>query len=135
VDAVHESRAEVRILGRLGLRYSEVVIASSKIKDLRDLSPDDVVVTEYRHLGSSYFEQRGHPRLEFRYVSGAAEAYAAHPKVACIVTLRTSGASIEANGLTVLDVVLKTEACLIVPKTYTPSAAPGLEETISRLLN
>jgi len=130
LDAVAEAHSSVEILAELGIRWSRVVVASAKLADVAELEGDAVVVTEYPSLSAAYFAGRGLRHLKLRYVSGAAECFASHPEVACIVTLETSGATLRANHLTVLDVLMETEACLIRP----PLASGVDEERMAELV-
>lgn len=114
IDAVHEANEpRVKILSRLGIRHSQVVVASQELEGVEHLRPGDHVFTEYPRLAREYFESRGLQGLRYTYLSGAAEAFAWHPEVRCVITLCTSGSTIEANSLRILDVILKTEACLV----------------------
>jgi ATP phosphoribosyltransferase len=133
IDAVVEARSRVKILCNLGIRWSRVVVASAKVQRVQDLPQDAVVVTEYPSLSAAYFADQGLRHLRQRFVSGAAECLAHLPEVDCIVTLQTSGQTLRANGLHILDTLLETEACLIKPDFPREVSRDSFEELVARL--
>jgi ATP phosphoribosyltransferase len=113
LDAVYESSAAVSVVANLGIRYSEIVLASRTLNNLSELKPFDTIVTEYDTLAKKFFHHHSIHKLNLMKVSGAAEAYGFLPNVAAIMTLRTSGKTLIDNQLKIIASVFKTEACLI----------------------
>jgi ATP phosphoribosyltransferase len=83
------------------------------LNSIDELKPYDTVITEYRNLAYEYFEKKGIYNLDFVHVTGAAEVYGHIPNISAIVTLKTSGKTLNDNYLKILDTIFSTQACLI----------------------
>jgi len=137
-DLIHESlengAAAVIFAQKLGFGNADVVVgvpdAWIDVKHMRDLS--DVasdfrakhgrwlrVATKYIHLTRKFFADNG--IAEYRIVQsvGATEAAPATGAADLIVDITSTGATLKANGLRILDdgVMLKSEANLIISRT------------------
>ena len=113
LDAVEEASCEVVVLEQLGIRFSEVVLASMHLQSLNELRKSDVIVTEYWKLARSYLDRIGLGDVRLYHVTGAAESYAYLPEVAAVITLKTTGQTLIENGLEVIDTIFHSQACLI----------------------
>ncbi len=131
LDAVRESQSDVMCLCNLGIRFSEVVVVSSALESINELKPGNTVITEYHKLAYEYFNARGISGLNFVRVTGAAEVYGKLSDISAIVTLKTSGKTLEDNNLKVLDTISKTQACLIANN----NALKNKSELISKFVN
>jgi len=137
-DLIHESlengAESVIFAQKLGFGNADVVVgvpdAWIDVKHMRDLS--DVasdfrakhgrwlrVATKYIHLTRKFFADNG--IAEYRIVQsvGATEAAPATGAADLIVDITSTGATLKANGLRILDdgVMLKSEANLIISRT------------------
>lgn len=113
LDAVEEAGLDVEVVKNLGIRFSRVVIASSKLKSINDLKPGQIIVSEYKNIAQSYLSNRG-LHMELVFVTGSAESYQNIDNVSAIITLVTSGETLTDNGLQILDTLFDTQACLII---------------------
>jgi len=136
-DLVHESAEtgpdQVEIVKRLGFGRADVVVAVpdawidvTAMDDLSDVAADFrarhgrwlKVATKYVNLTRRHFARFG--IAEYRIVEslGATEAAPASGAADLIVDITTTGSTLQANGLRVLDdgVMLKSEAVLMVAR-------------------
>jgi ATP phosphoribosyltransferase len=136
-DLVREliPRAESRVvlLDKLGFGHADVVVAvPASWIDVHDMSDlDDVatafrlrrgrkmrVATKYVHLTRGFFDQHG--IVDYRIVesSGATEGAPAAGTAELIVDITTSGATLSANGLKVVEdgVILRSQANLVAAR-------------------
>lgn len=139
IDCVQESRANVLVIESLGVRESRIVVAK-RAGHAVDHQLGVCVVTEYPNLASEYFSKRGIGVSRLTTVTGAAEAYACLDKVDYIVDLTTTGATLRANGLEILDTLLVTNACVIRPSGPNNPLSPildfgSLKESLSGFRN
>lgn len=75
-----------------------IVIATAETADITDLSQIKSVATQYPEIAGQFFEEMGH-EVAIIQSSGGTEAYP-HIGVDAIIDLTSTGASLEANGLT-----------------------------------
>jgi ATP phosphoribosyltransferase len=136
-DLVRESIADadkrVHLIDGLGFGYANVVVAVPQawidVRTMADL--DDVttgfreqhhrrmrIATKYINLTRTFFSSRG--ILDYRIVesAGATEGAPAVGTAELIVDITTTGATLAANGLKVLDdgVILRSQANLVASK-------------------
>jgi len=116
LDAVHESRSNVQVVGHLGIRYSKVVVASKKIRSLDEIEEGDLIATEYDVVARDFFKRVGINNINLLYVTGGVESVAEIDEVKAIVTLVTSGESLENNKINLVHVIMDTYACLVSPQ-------------------
>jgi len=134
-DLLHETLAHpeerVEIRQPLGFGHADVVVAVpdiwydvSSMADLDDVAADFRqrhgrrlrIATKYWQLTQKFFSQK-HGIQVYRIVesSGATEGAPAAGSADMIVDITSTGATLAANGLKVLDdgIILKSQACLV----------------------
>ncbi|KKC35348.1 ATP phosphoribosyltransferase catalytic subunit [Devosia epidermidihirudinis] len=137
-DLIHETSetgpASVSIAKPLGFGKADCVVAVpdswidvTHMHDLADVASDFRsrhgrwmrIATKYINITRQYFAQAG--IAEYRTVEslGATEAAPASGVADIVVDITTTGSTLAANGLRVLEdgVMLQSEACLIVSRT------------------
>ena len=139
-ERIPESDTRVVLIGGLGFGQANVVVAVPQawidVRSMADL--DDVatafrlrhdrkmrVATKYINLARGFFAEHG--IVDYRIVesSGATEGAPAAGSAELIVDITTTGATLAANGLKVIDdgVMLRSQANLIVSKSAAWGAA------------
>jgi ATP phosphoribosyltransferase len=134
-DLVHENipghESRVDILARLGIGRADVVVAIPDVwydvrtmADLEDVAADFRarhgrrlrVATKYWRITQEFFSRR-HAVQVYRIVEslGATEGAPASGQADVIVDITTTGSTLRANHLRVLDdgVILRSQACLV----------------------
>jgi ATP phosphoribosyltransferase len=152
-DLIRESMADadqrVELLARCGFGRADVVVAVPAcwldVRRMADLEQMSVafrrvhgrrvrVATKYMGLTRRFFSQVGVTGYRIVESLGATEGTPAAGLAELIVDITTTGATLEANGLRVLDdgVILKSQANLIASKAapWTPEIA-ALEAQIA----
>lgn len=137
-DLVRESRADwdarVEIAARLGFGRADVVVAVPEVwHDVETMADLDDVAADFRHrhgrrlriatkywrLTQQFFSQK-HGIQVYRIVEslGATEGAPAAGSADVIVDITTTGSTLRANHLKVLDdgVILRSEACLVASR-------------------
>jgi ATP phosphoribosyltransferase len=145
-DLIREIMADaderVRFLAPLGFGFADVVVAAPAcwldVRRMADLEQMSVafrrlhgrrvrVATKYMSLTRRYFSQMGVTGYRIVESLGATEGTPAAGLAELIVDITTTGATLKANGLKVLDdgVVLKSQAHLMAsrPAGWTPELA------------
>ena len=133
-EVIPDADHKVVLLEGLGFGYANVVVAVPEawidVRDMADL--DDVaisfrsrhdrrlrVATKYVHLTRGFFSRHG--IVDYRIVesAGATEAAPAAGTAELIVDITTTGATLAANGLKVVDdgVILRSQANLVAART------------------
>lgn len=155
-DLIHETSEAgpdaVRFASELGFGHADVVVAVPEawidvthMHDLADVASDFRsrhgrwmrVATKYITITRQFFARAG--IAEYRIVEslGATEAAPAAGVADVVVDITSTGSTLTANGLRVLDdgVMLKSEACLVVSRTanWAPGATAQLETLLARL--
>ena len=155
-DLVHESlsdpAAKVEFLLPLGFGHANVVVAVPEawidVQDISDL--EDVaarlraqhgrrlrVATKYINLTRRFFKTAG--VVDYRIVEslGATEGAPAAGTADIIVDITTTGSTLQANALKVLDdgIILKSEAHLVASRSaeWTPRALEAAKRLLGRL--
>src|SRR5262249_5003007 len=132
-EMIPEADRKVALLDGLGFGYANVVVAVPEawidVRDMADL--DDVaisfrsrhdrrlrVATKYIHLTRGFFSRHG--IVDYRIVecAGATGGAPAARTAARIVDITTTGATLAANGLKVIDdgVILRSQANLVAAR-------------------
>jgi ATP phosphoribosyltransferase len=135
-EMIPEADRKVVLLDGLGFGYANVVVAVPEawidVRDMADL--DDVaisfrvrhdrrlrVATKYMHLTRGYFSRHG--IVDYRIVesAGATEGAPAAGIAELIVDITTTGTTLTANGLKVIDdgVILRSQANLVAARGAT----------------
>ena len=143
LDLIHETSesgpTSVSIASKLGFGAADVVVAVpdawidvTHMHDLADVASDFRsrhgrwlrIATKYITITRQHFARAG--IAEYRTVEslGATEAAPASGVADIVVDITSTGSTLVANGLRVLEdgIMLKSEACLIVSRTATFSA-------------
>lgn len=142
----------VDFLKKLGFGHADVVVAVPKswidvatMADLDEIALDFHrshgrwfrVATKYVNITRRFFAQRG--LTDYRIVEslGATEGTPAAGTADFIVDITTTGETLKANGLKILDdgLILKSEATLVASgaATWTPKAREAENEIMARL--
>ena len=114
-DMVVESGAKVEIALKLGFGKARLVVAvpaDSDVGSVEDLDGKRIA-TEFGNIAKRYFEDRGID-VEIVEVSGACENAPYIGIADAILDLTSTGTTLRMNNLRIVDVVLETEAVLIV---------------------
>ncbi|KAB2911252.1 MAG: ATP phosphoribosyltransferase [Hyphomicrobiaceae bacterium] len=143
-DLVREAMADadqrVRFLRRCGFGHADVIVAVpacwidvQRMADLEEMAPgyrrahghQMRVATKYMNLARRFFTQRSVTSYRIVESLGATEGAPAAGLAELVVDITTTGATLKANGLRVLDdgIILKSEANLIAS-----NAAPWTPE-------
>jgi ATP phosphoribosyltransferase len=151
-ESLPDADAKVELLTPLGFGHANVVVAVPQawidVRSMADL--EDVaaafrarrgermrVATKYVHLTRTYFAEAG--VTDYRIVEslGATEGAPAAGQAELIVDITTTGATLAANALKVLDdgVMLRSEANLVasVAADWTPSARQKARAILARI--
>lgn len=119
-DVVSELTSELKICEYWSAWRSRIVIAKYQGNG-NSRKNGEIIVTEYPNLTAKYLKANG-ITAKLIPIRGAAESLAGVKKVCAIVTLETSGITLEENNLIVLDTLMETDACLIsLPMLDNPS--------------
>ncbi len=142
----------IEFLKKLGFGHADVVVAVprcwvdvSTMNDLDEIAQSfkDVhgrwfrVATKYVNLTRQYFGGKGFADYRIVESLGATEGTPAAGTADLIVDITTTGATLAANGLKILDdgVILKSEANLVASKlaSWTPKTRQAQNEIMERL--
>jgi ATP phosphoribosyltransferase len=135
-DIVTEADYEpVEILLDLGLNSVELVVAVAKGHEDVLVNPPKrplVIATEYESLAHRWAMKHGFAHICVQ-TYGSTEGYA--PEIADIVfDCRETGRTIEANGLVVIDRLMKSSTCLVANcKPWTPSKEIAVQQLVHQL--
>jgi len=139
-ETMHDADERVRFLRSLGFGRADVVVAVPAcwldVRRMADLEEASLayrrvhgrrvrVATKYTNLARRFFSQKGVTGYRIVESLGATEGAPAAGLAELIVDITTTGATLKANGLKVLDdgVILKSQANLIAS-----NAAPWTPE-------
>lgn len=130
-ETIPDAETRVKLVGKLGFGHADVVVAVpnawldvATMADLDDIAPDFRrrhgrwlrVATKYMNTTRRFFAERG--LADYRIVEslGATEGTPAAGTADLIVDITTTGETLRANGLRILDdgVILKSEANLVL---------------------
>lgn len=148
-ETLADSDAQVKVEARLGFGRADVVVAVPDVwhdvttmDDLDDVAADFRqrhgrrlrIATKYWRLTQRFFSQL-HGIQVYRIVEslGATEGAPAAGSADVIVDITTTGSTLKANRLRVLEdgVILKSEACLVASKKERDAAAAALMAEIA----
>jgi ATP phosphoribosyltransferase len=159
LDLVHETIAEpgardrlVHLVVPLGFGYADVVVAVPRawldvrgMADLADVAADFRarhgrrlrVATKYVHLTRAHFAAHGIVDYAIVESAGATEGAPAAGSAELIVDITTTGSTLHANGLRILDdgLILRSEANLVSSKVaqWSPGLRAIEREVVARL--
>lgn len=148
-ENIIESEQKVDLLVRLGFGGADVIVAVPEawldVQTMTDLGEVAAnfravhgrrlrIATKYWQLTQQFFSQMHGIQL-YRIIEslGATEGAPAAGQADIIVDITSTGSTLRANALRVLEdgIVLKSEACLFVPKSKPYS--PAIEELAQKL--
>ncbi len=151
-ERMSDWQERVKILKPLGFGFADVVVAVPKcwidVSTIADI--DEIagrfrernarwfrVATKYVNLSRSYFARHGFSDYRIVESLGATEGTPAAGTSDFIVDITTTGATLEANGLKILDdgVILKSQACLVASQVapWTPDVRRAQNEIMEKL--
>ena len=155
-DLIHETSEggpqAVRFAAELGFGHADVVVAVPEawidvthMHDLADVASDFRsrhgrwlrVATKYVTITRQFFARAG--IAEYRIVEslGATEAAPAAGVADIVVDITSTGSTLTANGLRVLDdgIMLQSQACLVASRTaeWTPERTGELDAVLARI--
>jgi ATP phosphoribosyltransferase len=156
-DLVHEgmsdAAARVDRLKPLGFGFADVVVAVpacwidvARVRDIEEIALPfrkahgrwPRVATKYVNLTRRFFAEKGFGDYRIVESHGATEGAPAAGTAELIVDITTTGATLRANGLKILDdgVILKSQACLFAAKfaPWPPDALAARESLLRRLI-
>jgi len=151
-EQMSDAAERVEILKPLGFGHADVVVAvpSSWIDvdtmaDLDEIAPQFRrthgrwyrVATKYMNLTRRFFAERGVTDYRIIESLGATEGTPAAGTAELIVDITTTGSTLKANGLKILEdgVILKSQACLIASNEapWSPAAREAQNLIMERL--
>jgi len=116
-DMVVESGVEVEVLLKLGFGKAKLVVAvpvDSDVNSIEDLDGKRVA-TEFKNIADRFFKEKS-LNVKIVEVSGACENAPYIGIADAILDLTSTGMTLRANNLRVVETVLETEAVLIANK-------------------
>lgn len=131
-DFIVEREADVEEILDLKVGAAEIVLAVpqiSKVEKLENLPDGARIATRYINLTRRFLEERL-PNRRFRIlqISGAAEIMPMLGVADAIVDVSSTGVTLKAHGLKVLEVLLKTSARMIANKQLPEGKRRTIEE-------
>eukprot|EP01062_Namystynia_karyoxenos_P073586 TRINITY_DN70384_c0_g1_i1.p1 TRINITY_DN70384_c0_g1~~TRINITY_DN70384_c0_g1_i1.p1 ORF type:complete len:328 (+),score=126.17 TRINITY_DN70384_c0_g1_i1:98-1081(+) len=131
-DMIAEHAVDVNRLMPLGFGKCRLCLQAPKVKGYS--APAELVgariVTSFTNLTTKYFQGLDSvTRTRVTYVSGSVEAACGLGLADAIVDLVESGETMQAHGLSIVDVLMETQACLVCNKH---TAFPQLVEKLHR---
>lgn len=156
-DLVHETMSDQATrVGRikpLGYGFADVVVAVpafwidvTRVRDLEEISLPfrkahgrwPRVATKYVNVTRRFFAEKGFGDYRIVESHGATEGAPAAGAAELIVDITTTGETLRANGLKVLDdgVILKSQACLFAANlaAWSPETKAARDGLVSRLI-
>ncbi|MBI2018577.1 ATP phosphoribosyltransferase [Candidatus Daviesbacteria bacterium] len=114
LDMVEESEKNVLRLLRLGFAKCELYLGVRKESSYRQITDlaGQKVVTSYLAIARSYFQDKA-TEVNLEYREGGEETFVNEGNAEGCIVISDSGESRDANGIRVLDTLLKSEAYLI----------------------
>ncbi|PWW01591.1 ATP phosphoribosyltransferase catalytic subunit [Hoeflea marina] len=150
-EGLSQADSRVEICARLGFGHADVVVAVPEIwhdvttmADLGDVAADFrarhgrrlAIATKYWRLTQNFFSTRHGIQL-YRIVEslGATEGAPASGAADIIVDITSTGSTLVANHLRVLDdgIILRSEACLVRARRPEHASDPRIAEAIARI--
>ena len=151
-ESMSDAATRVAFLKKLGFGFADVVVAVpacwidvSVMADLERIAADFSrvhgrhlrVATKYMNLTRRFFAQRGVWRYRIVESLGATEGTPAAGTAEIVVDITSTGATLAANHLKVLQdgLVLASQACLVASKaaSWGPRACEARNEIVARL--
>lgn len=134
-DLIYESGDDVVELLDLGYGYTKMVVAASEksnIKTVEDIRPGCRVATEFPETARRYFSEKG-IEIEIVGITGAAEISPLIGVADLIVDVTSTGTTLRAHGLRVVDVILESTARLIANRESLEKRGEKIREIVTAL--
>jgi ATP phosphoribosyltransferase len=134
-DLVCESGNDVVELLDLGYGYTRMVVAASEksgIRSIRDVRPGVRVATEFPVIAKRYFSEKG-IEVELVDITGAAEISPLIGIADLIVDVTSTGTTLKAHGLIVVDVILESTARLIANRKSLGTKKEKIDKIVTAL--
>ena len=134
-DLVCESGADVVELLDLRYGFTQMVVAAhekSGIRSTRDLRAGVKVATEFPAIARRYFAELG-IEVELIDVTGAAEIVPLIGVADLIVDVTSTGTTLRAHGLKIIDTILKSSARLIANRRSLAEKRTKIDEITTAL--
>ncbi len=134
-DLVCESGADVVELLNLRYGFTQMVVAAhekSGIRSTRDLRAGVKVATEFPAIARRYFAELG-IEVELIDVTGAAEIVPLIGVADLIVDVTSTGTTLRAHGLKIIDTILKSSAKLIANRRSLAEKRTKIDEITTAL--
>jgi len=134
-DLVCESGNDVVELLDLGYGYTRMVVAASEksgIRSIRDVRPGVRVATEFPVIARRYFSEKG-IEVELVDITGAAEISPLIGIADLIVDVTSTGTTLKAHGLIVVDVILESTARLIANRKSLGTKKEKIDKIVTAL--
>lgn len=134
-DLVCESGDDVVDLLDLGYGYTKMVVAASEksnIRTVKDIRPGSRVATEFPGITRKYFSQRG-IEIEIVGITGAAEISPLIGVADLIVDVTSTGTTLRAHGLRIVDVIMESTARLIANRKSLEEKGEKIRKIVTAL--
>lgn len=151
-EEISDIDANVKFLKELGFGHADVVVAVPRcwmdVREMRDLAEVGFqfrqvhrrrmrVATKYTNLTRRHFTKHAVPDYRIVESLGATEGTPAAGTAELIVDITSTGATLDANGLKIIDdgIILKSQANLLASRTasWTPEVRAAENEILDRL--
>ena len=131
-DLMCESGDDVAELLDLKYGYTRMVVAASGksgIKSMRDISPGARVATEFPNITRQYFAEKG-IKIELLDITGAAEISPLIGLADLIVDVTSTGTTLRAHGLNIIDTILESTARLVANRQSLRQKRAKIDEIV-----
>ncbi len=134
-DLVCESAGDIVELLDLAYGFTRMVVASSEktgIKSVRDIKTGVRVATEFPKIAKQYFAKKG-IKVELVDVTGAAEISPLIGLADLIVDITSTGTTLRAHGLKIIDTILESSARLIANRQSLKEKKAKIDDIVTAL--
>ena len=134
-DLVCESASDVVELLDLSYGFTRTVVAASEktgIKSVRDIKTGVRVATEFPMTAKQYFAKKG-IKVELVDVTGAAEISPLIGLADLIVDITSTGTTLRAHGLKIIDTILESSARLIANRQSLKKKKAKIDDIVTAI--
>lgn len=134
-DLVCESASDVVELLDLSYGFTRTVVAASEktgIKSVRDIKTGVRVATEFPMTAKRYFAKKG-IKVELVDVTGAAEISPLIGLADLIVDITSTGTTLRAHGLKIIDTILESSARLIANRQSLKKKKAKIDDIVTAI--
>ncbi len=131
-DLMCESGDDVAELLDLKYGYTRMVVAASEksgIKSMRDIKSGSRVATEFPNITRQYFAEKG-IKIELLDITGAAEISPLIGLADLIVDVTSTGTTLRAHGLRIVDTILESTARLVANRQSLQRKRAKIDEIV-----